>query len=99
MPPFSLLIKPFLTNCFLAVNDCTDAPQTTGVYNILNHGLSSFPVYCDQTNDGGGILIYSFFAKRFPCSLVNLSKMNKIDKQTTKQTNVRPKTIIHAPSN
>ncbi|XP_078374668.1 uncharacterized protein LOC144658184 isoform X2 [Oculina patagonica] len=40
-------------NC-IAVNDCSEAPQTTGIHYIMNNGLQSFPVYCDQTTDGGG---------------------------------------------
>lgn len=41
---------------YIVINDCSDAPQTSGVYIILNHGLEAFPVYCDQTNDDGGML-------------------------------------------
>ncbi|CAH3035579.1 unnamed protein product, partial [Pocillopora meandrina] len=34
--------------------NCSQAPKETGVYKISNHGSDSFPVYCDQTSDGGG---------------------------------------------
>ena len=34
--------------------NCSQTPKKTGVYEISNHGSDSFPVYCDQTSDGGG---------------------------------------------
>ncbi|PFX12602.1 hypothetical protein AWC38_SpisGene23409, partial [Stylophora pistillata] len=34
--------------------NCSQAPKKTGVYKISNHGSDPFPVYCDQTSDGGG---------------------------------------------
>ncbi|XP_022790898.1 uncharacterized protein LOC111330326 isoform X1 [Stylophora pistillata] len=34
--------------------NCSEAPKETGVYKISNHGSDPFPVYCDQTSDGGG---------------------------------------------
>ncbi|XP_066027770.1 uncharacterized protein [Pocillopora verrucosa] len=34
--------------------NCSQAVKETGVYEISNHGSDSFPVYCDQTSDGGG---------------------------------------------
>ncbi|CAH3192860.1 unnamed protein product, partial [Porites evermanni] len=34
--------------------DCKDVLKVTGIYHITNHGLESFPVYCDQSDDGGG---------------------------------------------
>ncbi|RMX54220.1 hypothetical protein pdam_00013663 [Pocillopora damicornis] len=36
------------------LQNCSQAPKKTGIYNILNHGSGPFPVYCDQTTDGGG---------------------------------------------
>ena len=37
------------------LQNCSQAPKKTGIYNILNHGSGPFPVYCDQTTDGGGM--------------------------------------------
>ncbi|PFX14335.1 hypothetical protein AWC38_SpisGene21514 [Stylophora pistillata] len=34
--------------------NCSEAPKETGVYKISIHGSDPFPVYCDQTSDGGG---------------------------------------------
>ncbi|XP_027052774.1 uncharacterized protein LOC113679979 [Pocillopora damicornis] len=46
----------FCEKIFPAVQlqNCSQAPKKTGIYNILNHGSGPFPVYCDQTTDGGG---------------------------------------------
>lgn len=41
---------------FSGINDCSEAPKTTGIYTVFNHGFQPFPVYCDQLTDGGGIL-------------------------------------------
>nr|XP_058947475.1 uncharacterized protein LOC131775392 [Pocillopora verrucosa] len=35
-------------------HNCSDAPTITGVYNTSHHDWGLFPVYCDQTYDGGG---------------------------------------------
>ena len=52
---FSLLYL-FDINCFSSdFHNCSDAPNITGVYNTSHHDWGLFPVYCDQTYDGGGI--------------------------------------------
>ncbi|XP_066028564.1 uncharacterized protein [Pocillopora verrucosa] len=38
----------------ILTQNCSQAPKETGVYRISNHRSDSFPVYCDQTSDGGG---------------------------------------------
>ena len=40
---------------FSGINDCSEAPQATGIYTAVNHGLQPFHVYCDQSTDSGGI--------------------------------------------
>ncbi|XP_078374803.1 uncharacterized protein LOC144658271 [Oculina patagonica] len=41
-------------DCEHVINDCSHVKQTTGVHTIWDHSLQPFPVYCDQSNDGGG---------------------------------------------
>ena len=49
-------ISIFSTFIFPAIlpQNCSQALKETGVYEISNNGSDSFPVYCDQTSDGGG---------------------------------------------